>query len=244
MELNNEDCIAGITKKDDESIDLVFCDLPYGCTACPWDKKLDLKALSEQLLRVAKNEAPIIFTTTYLFSLDIIEAMGRKYFKYIMVWDKLNHTTPYLAKIRPLKRHEIVMVFYKKQPKIYKRKIEEYHTEYTTKPLTSSREGGIYDKRDANPSKLIKTYKKKLPQSILQIKNPSKAKKLNSTSKPIELIEFFLKYYTDENMTVLDPTMGSGSTGIACINMKRNFIGYELDETQYAQAVKRINEHN
>ena len=232
----NEDCINGLVKQPDNSVDLIFCDLPYGCTRCSWDKKLNLNKLAEQLWRVAKEETPIIFTATMKFGLEVIDAMGRKFFKFDMVWDKVAQTTPFLAKVRPLKQHELVFVFYKKQPKIYKRKIAEYHTEYTEKRGCVRTNDGIYGKK--KDSKKTKTYKIPLPRTIIQVKKLKN--NLNSTQKPQPLIEFFIKYYTDEGGVVLDPTFGSCSTGIACLHMNRKFIGYELNEIQYKQGVKRF----
>ncbi len=238
-ELYNEDCLIGIKKVKDNSVDLVFCDLPYGCTGCEWDNKIDLNELSKELWRVAKEETPIVFTATLHFGLEIIDAMGRGNLKYEMIWDKGHSTTPFLAKVRPMKRHELVLVFYKKQPKIYKRKIEEYHDKFTTIPARDKQ--GVFNHKESwdTEGNVKKTYEKKLPTSVLNIKNCSK--KLNRTQKPVEIIEFFIQYYTDEGGLVLDPTFGSGSSAVACKNQNRKFVGFELNEDQYKSAVKRLN---
>ena len=240
MNLINDDCLDGIIKLDDNSIDLIFCDLPYGCTTIKWDEKIDLKKLSKELWRVSKDETPIVFTASMKFGLEIIDAMGKKNFKYEMIWEKIRGFNPFLCNIRPLKVHEFIFVFYKKQPKIYKKNLHKYHKkEYPRKVDNPDSVDTIFGKQ-----KLPKKYGRyvpRLPKTVMKFYKHTE-NRLNKTQKPVELVEWFIKYYTDETGVVLDPTFGSGTTAVACKKLNRKFVGFEKDEIQYKQALKRLSE--
>jgi site-specific DNA-methyltransferase (adenine-specific) len=240
MQIYNKNCLEGLKDLSANSVDFVFCDLPYNCTKCKWDKDvLDLDELSKQLWRVAKPECPIIFTAKFKFAINIVNAFGIKNFRYDMVFCK-NRATNFLnAKKMPKFSHENVLVFYKKLPKIYNKNILKYHKiTYRSKNKNVNKYKNQYL---GNIGKKINNtiYEPLLPDTLLKysIHNVGNS---NSTQKPLELLEWFLKYYTDESFTVLDPTMGSGTTGVACKNMKRKFIGFELDEEQFNKAKERI----
>ena len=238
MNLINEDCLTGIKNVEDNSVDLVFCDLPYGCTSNKWDEKLDLDKLATELWRVAKDYCSIIFTCKFKFGLEIIKAMGEKYFRYDMVWRK-NRPCGYLNSNRmPMIYHENILVFYKKCPShIYKNNKQKYHKRGIE---TVIRNSTVSDSCYGKVKGAMRAYyKPRLPNSILDFTLHNNGL-INSTQKPVQLIEFFIKYYTEDNALVLDPTFGSGTTALACQNLKRDFIGFEKDEAQYKKALERL----
>jgi len=234
------DCLEHMKDLDDNSIDLIFCDLPYGQTSCKWDCKIDLEKFWIEVMRIKKLNTPIFFTTTTKFGVDLINSAPKKcHFRYDIVWVKSAPVGFLSAKKMPMRKHEMVYVFYEKLPyydlsshkhkflKEDEREMKEINTLYNGKmkrPIGKTREP---------------TYNPPLPTTMLEIKS---TKGKHSTEKPVALMEWILKYYSKEGDTILDPTMGSGSTGVACKNMKRNFIGIEMDDEIYDVAYKRINE--
>lgn len=239
MDLFNKDCLEGLKDIPKNSIDLIFCDLPYNCTKCKWDQDiLDLDKLSKELWRVAKPECPIIFTAKFRFGVKIFNAFGQKNFRFDMVFRK-NRATNFLnAKKMPKFIHENVLVFYKKCPKIYNKNILKYHKIETLRKNKNTIKDNIYGTRP--DVKQGDTYTPRLPDTNLNftIHNVGNT---NKTQKPIELLKWFLKYYSDEGFTILDPTFGSGTTAVACKEMKRKFIGFEKDKEQYDNAIKTLN---
>jgi site-specific DNA-methyltransferase (adenine-specific) len=237
MEVFNKDCLEGLKDVSKNSVDLIFCDLPYNCTKCKWDQEiLDLDKLSEELWRVAKPECPIIFTAKYKFGVKIFNAFGEKNFRFDMVFRK-NRASNFLnSKKMPKFSHENVLVFYKKRPKIYNKNILKYHEMIKPRSIGKKKNKNFLGMK-CNISGAV--HEPKLPDTDLHftIHNIGNT---NSTQKPIELIKWFLKYYSDEGFTILDPTLGSGTTAVACKEMNRKFIGFEKDKEQYDNAIKRI----
>ena len=323
------DCLEEMKSIDDESIDLIFCDLPYGQTSCKWDCKIDLDKLWIEIMRIKKLNTPIFFTTTTKFGVELINSAPKKcFFRYDIVWVKSAPAGFLSAKKMPMRKHEMVYVFYEKlpfydlsshkhkflkeqpKPKIIKDTklgTNTYDTEKRKKPILRLSDQAQYDpplptsvinekytyqqdkekdlygtdirkevrqgkdvgkssiyepplptsiikedcynakerfkngKLKKNPRHLQKgddpIYEPPLPTSMLEIKS---TRGKHSTEKPVALMEWILKYYSKEGDTVLDPTMGSGSTGVACKNMNRNFIGIEKDPEIYEVAVNRI----
>jgi len=235
MEIYNKDCLEGLKDLSKNSIDFIFCDLPYNCTPLKWDEDiLDLNKLSKELWRVAKPECPIIFTAKFKFAVKIFNAFGEKNFRYDMVYRKNRHSNFLNCKKMPKFTHENILVFYKKCPKIYNQNILKFHKKVGTERKKPSKNYfGLKIKNNGVD------YQPKLPNTDLHfgIHNVGNS---NSTQKPIELIKWFLKYYTDENFIVLDPTIGSGTTAMACKEMNRKFIGFEKDKKQYENAMNRI----
>ena len=240
MDLRNEDCIEGIKTLEDNSLDLIFCDLPYGCTDCTWDNKLDLNKLAEQLWRIAKDKCTIVFTCKMKFGYEILNAMGIKYFRYDMVWKKARPCGYLNSNRMPMVYHENILIFYKKCPAdIYKKNKQRIHKIINTGATKKLYTNKVYGKINNIKKTTAGYYEPKLPSSVMDITHNNK-KLLNSTQKPLELIEFFIKYYTEEGALVLDPTFGSGTTAVACKNNNRRFIGFELNTEQYNTAVARI----
>ena len=233
MNLINGDCLIELKNLKEKSIDFVYLDLPYGQTSCAWDKKLDLTELWIQLRRIAKNDrTPFFFSCTTKFGFELFNNAPKGYFRWDLVWEK-NRAAGFLNAYRlPMRKHEMIYCFSKKIP--------EYdvssHSEYKTDTLQKI-DGELYGKKD-NYVK-AKTHKERLPTSVLppqdipsswcKIKNDGKIN--HRTAKPVKLMEFLLKYWSKEGDTILDPTAGSGSMGVACLNMNRKFIGIEKDET-------------
>ncbi len=240
MELYNSDCIEGIKKIPDNSIDLIFADLPYGggTTACKWDTRLDMNVLCPQLWRIAKPETPIVFTCNMKFLFEIVKHMGEKYYKFEIIWEKSNSTNPFLAKKRPMNRHEFIIFFYKKQPQVYTRNIKKYHSETIAQKRYIRNEGQLYNSNNGKAQQTY-DYKIRLPKSIQKFKMWH-CNRINSTQKPLTLCEFILKYWSEEGMKVLDPTMGSGTMAHACKKMNRKFIGFETDNKQFEYVLKRV----
>ena len=235
------DCLEEMKGLDDNSVDLIFCDLPYGQTSCKWDCPIDLDLFWLEVMRIKKSNTPIFFTTTTKFGVSLINSAPKKcHFRYDIVWVKSAAAGFLSAKKMPMRKHEMVYVFYEKLPfydlsshkhKFLKEGKEELDEKYKNK-------GGLYSKVSRNG--LLKAephYDPPLPNSMLEIKS---TRGKHSTEKPVALMEWVLKYYSKEGDTILDPTMGSGSTGIACKNMNRNFIGIEKDPEIYEGAVNRI----
>ena len=242
MELLNGDCLEKMKDLETDSVDLLFCDLPYcGITnskknseiACKWNTPVDLELFWKEANRVCKINAPMFFTCSTKFGVSLINS-NPKNFRYDMVWVKSQNVGFLNAKKMPMKKHEMVYVFYRKLP-FYN--IADNHTHKFVKERTGRIKGVYSEKGDKIPSKELK-YDPPLPTSILEV---ATQKGKHPTQKPTALMEWVLKYYTRENDLVLDPTMGSGSTGVACQNLNRRFIGIEMDVDIFNTAVDRLN---
>jgi hypothetical protein len=359
MNLINGNCLEEMKKMEAKSVDLIFCDLPYGQTSCKWDCCIDLQEFWKEVMRVKKTNTPIIMTTTTKFGISLIQSAPKKCpFRYDLVWCK-SATAGFLsARKMPLRKHEMIYVFYEKLPfydlsshkhKFIKETVNkrsgkdgvdnkgmiknrskteiqnkydpplptslikegEHNEKYTYKqdkekdlygtdirkemrtgkdvgkssiydpPLPTSLikeddkniiDGDTYNTKQRKkpikreppnkydpplPTSLVKQdmktlygeikdkgqphttlYDPPLPNSLLEIRS-TRGKGKHSTQKPVQLMEWVLKYYSKEGDLVLDPTMGSGSTGVACKNMNRKFIGFELDKDIFKVAQDR-----
>ena len=231
IDLKQGDCLELMKDIPDGSVDLILCDLPYGTTACKWDTVIPFEPLWEQYKRIIKDNGAIVLTGSQPFTSALVMS-NIKWFKYEWIWDKVLPSGMQIAKYRPMQRHENILVFCKTTP--------SYNP---IKTVQKKRKGKIYSKSESSPIKYdngeTKIYKDKYPQSI-QVFYKREKKALHPTQKPVALFEYLIKTYTNENETVLDNCMGSGTTGVACINTKRNFIGMELDENYFNIAKKRI----
>lgn len=237
-DLYKGDCLELMKAIPDKSIDMILCDLPYGTTACKWDKVIPFEPLWQEYERIIKDNGAIVLFGSQPFTSKLI-CSNLKLFKYELVWDKVNkYTGVLLANKRPMKRHENICVFYKRQPC--------YNPQYEhCKPYKMTRNTLGVGEYATNTYKRVQTVNegKRYPSSIIQIKGmlPDGGRSSqHPTQKPIEILEYLIKTYTNEDETVLDNCMGSGSTGVACINTNRNFIGIELGEGYFDIAVKRM----
>ena len=296
------DCLQEMKNIETDKIDLLFCDLPWQCTSCKWDCALDLPLFWKEVNRVCKINCPMFFCCNAKFGNTLISSNPTN-FRYDLVWIKSAPVGFLNAKKMPMKKHELIYVFYRKLPMYdlsshkhkFLDKITEDDKEYCKYDINKNCYGGGKDNRikisknkedhsikydPPLPTSIIKDdlfirgkenntenkdvynynerlkngklyhhsrklqkgdepiYDPPLPNSILEIKSE---KGKHPTQKPIKLIEWILKYYSKEGDTVLDPTMGSGSTGVACLNMNREFIGIEMDEDIFKVANNRLN---
>jgi site-specific DNA-methyltransferase (adenine-specific) len=220
----------------DGSVDMVLADPPYGTTACKWDSIIPLEPMWEHLKRVIKPNGAIVMTASQPFTTTLISS-NLIWFKYDMVWEKSRCSNPYQAKHQPLRVHESVCVF--GAARIYNPQ-KTIGGEYTISPKAGGRVAG--DLKTNNPAFAGKTQSGRYPRTVLKIPNPSRSAGLHPTQKPVALMEYMVKTYTDEGETVLDFTMGSGTTGVACANTNRRFIGIEKDPIYFEIAEKRIRE--
>ena len=239
MNLINGDCLTEIAKLGDNSIDFILTDPPYGTTACKWDSVIPFKPMWEQLNRIIKPNGAIVLFGSEPFS-SALRMSNLKDFKYDWIFKKTIPSNPLLAKKSILKYHEVISVFYKKQPTFNPQKIKRKQENKRKNKKTSYEQRGVFGntKMTAGDGEKEWVYE----GSVVEIK--SRDRGLHPTQKPIELMEKLIKTYTNENDTVLDFTMGSGSTGVACKHLNRNFIGIELDNNYFQIATKRINEIN
>lgn len=229
--LKQGDCIELMKELPDASIDMVLCDMPYGTTPNVWDKKIPLKTMWEGVERIIKEHGTVLFFAQQPFAAELIAA-NKKHFRYEWIWDKGSPTGFLNANRMPLRRHENILVFYKHLP--------AYHPQFSVgKPYTATC-GKTQNYRHYKKNKTVNDGRR-YPTDIVTFSKPNNTSegKYHPTQKPVALLSYLIKTYTDPGDTVLDFCMGSGSTGVACIETGRNFIGYELSEKYYQVAAKR-----
>lgn len=221
-------------------IDAIITDPPYGTTACKWDSVIDFDLMWEQLNRIIKTNGAIVLFGSQPFTSALISS-NYNMFKYEWIWFKNMGGNPLNAKIAPMKQHENILVFGNGKINYYP--IKEQRTKGSLKRVQSSAiiGGNIKDNSVYNKTNIIKTKYDDLryPKTV---QNFNVERGLHPTQKPIALMEYLIKTYTKENETILDFTMGSGSTGVAAKNLNRNFIGIEQDENYFNIAEQRIKE--
>ena len=226
------DCLDILPTLSDNSVDMVMVDLPYGTTACKWDSIISLDFLWEQYNRICKDDAAMVFTAAQPFTTTLASS-NIDNFRYEWIWEKPQGTNPMNAKVMPLKSHENILVFYRSKP-TYNPQMW-YSTPYSGFSSDVSKIGEVYgsqkSKHRDNPEG------SRYPKTILKYKQE---KGLHPTQKPVGLMEYLIKTYTNEGDNVLDNTMGSGTTGVACINCNRNFTGIESDKKYFDIAKERI----
>ena len=235
MKLIHGDCLEKMKDIPDGSVDMVMTDPPYGTTACKWDSIIPLELMWEQLKRVTKKNSAIVMTASQPFTTTLI-ASNMGMFKYCWVWDKKLSSGGLLCNKRPLRRHEDVVVFYSKQ-------VRYNPIMRTGKPRKKGKmaAGGVYNDIPQHNA-VEKISNQYYPTSILELSHAKMKGRVHPTQKPVALMEYLIKTYTNEGETVLDFCFGSGTTAIACLNTNRNFIGIEKDEAYFEIAKKRIEE--
>jgi site-specific DNA-methyltransferase (adenine-specific) len=233
------DCLECMKEIPDGSVDMVMTDPPYGTTACKWDSIIPFEPMWEQLKRITKDNGAIVMTASQPFTSALIMS-NVKMFKYELIWDKVNLYTNFLnSSHQPLRRHENVLLFYKSKP-TYNKQWRTGQAYATPRPSGFAE---IYGSQRPNASKNDGQHHN--PCSVIDIKSDLKSEKgLHPTQKPVALMEYLIKTYTNEGETVLDFTMGSGTTGVAAKNLNRKFIGIEMDETYFKIAKERIEGSN
>lgn len=238
MELNriyNADCIGenGMCLIPDKSIDMILCDLPYGQTRNKWDVQISAYKLWKEYSRIIKDNGVIALTCNFLFANKLLNSATVP-FRYDLIWKK-NKSTGFLnANKMPLRQHELILIFYKKTPNYFPQKTTGHkpankvytrHTGSNYGELKLKYSGGQTDRH---------------PTSVIEIPVMNNYGKINSTQKPVELYEWLIKSFTAESEVVLDNCSGSGTIGIACMNLNRNYIGFEKDSEQFNLSVERI----
>ena len=236
IELNriyNEDCLEGMRRIPDKSVDMILADLPYGTTRNKWDSIIPLDSLWEQYDRIIKDNGAIVLTAQTPFD-KVLGCSNLKHLKYEWIWQKDAGTGFLNAKKMPLKDHENILVFYKKPP-TYNPQMRTGFRPYAT---TKGHHGTNY-----GSDKGATTVSDGERYPLTTMKFPRDSNKLHPTQKPVALFEYLIQTYTNEQDTVLDNCMGSGTTAIAAINTNRNFIGFEMDTNYFNLANQRIEQH-
>ena len=231
------DCLEVMPNIPDKSVDMILCDLPYGTTACKWDIIIPFEPLWEQYERIIKDNGVIALTASQPFTSALVMS-NPKWFRYNLIWEKEQGTDFFMAKKKPLKNFEDVCVFYKKQP-VYNPQMTEAGKPWAKKD-TGNTFNHIVGKQEQQQSKQS-DGNKRYPLSILKFDRP-KQSGVHPTQKPVALFEYLIRTYTNEDDTVLDNCIGSGTTAIASLNTGRFFIGIEMDERYHQVATKRVRE--
>lgn len=242
IKLYNGDCLVEMQNIADKSVDMILCDLPYGVLnkgnkSAQWDRLIPFEPLWEQYCGVIKDNGAIVLFAQGMFTAQLMMS-NPKMWRYNLVWRKGGRCSGFLnAKRQPLREHEDILVFYKAQP--------TYNPQMTKcSPHQRNHSRGKGDHKQTNrcygsfneAADIISD--EKYPRSILEFQRPHP--QIHPTEKPVSLLEYLIKTYTNEGETVLDNTMGSGSTGVACVNTGRNFIGIELNDEYFNTASERI----
>ena len=268
MRLNtiyNEDCLEGMKRIPDKSVDMILCDLPYGTTNNAWDEVIPFEPLWEQYERVVKENGAIVLTASQPFTSKLVSSK-LEWFKHEWIWEKQRASNFMRASHEPLKYHENVLVFSKGtltiNPQRYKVLEIDEIMNMSKKEVDNMMRTKDYDRfgkidrrktvRDSDSNKKylgseIKRVRNaddgfRNPKSVLKINNKLNGN-IHPTQKPVALFEYLIKTYTNKGETVLDNCMGSGTTAIACLNTDRQYIGFELDETYHKLSLERIENH-
>ena len=233
----NEDCLEGMKKIADGSVDMILTDLPFGITAAPFDIKLDLQAMWKEINRVTKKNAAVVFFAVGKFLIELAMSNFENY-RYEICWEKSVPVGFFNANKMPLRCHENICLFYRALPtfnpqwrsgKSYARKsVAHLYKNYgeVKEKFASVNDGEHY-----------------YPRDVIYFKSTvGQVERVHPQQKPVDLLEYLIRTYSNEGETVLDATMGSGSTGVACVNTNRNFIGFELEENFFNITQKRIAE--
>ena len=234
----NEDCLSGMERLPEGCIDMVLCDPPFEQTHNNWDTCIPLDPLWQQIKRITKSNAAIIFFANGMFTARLMMS-NPKWWRYNLIWEKTQPSGFLNANRMPLRAHEDICVFYNKLP-IYN---PQKTTGHTRKVSTANHKRNSKLSTDYNPYEMM-TYDstERYPRSVLKFSKDTQKSALHPTQKPVALCEWLIRSYTNENDIVLDMCMGSGTTAVAAMNCGRRYIGFELDEGIYKTACERI--HN
>lgn len=236
VHLLHGNCLEEMKRIPDGYVDMILCDLPYGTTDCIWDEVIPFGPLWEQYLRVIRHNGAIVLFSAQPFTTKIINSCP-EFFRYEIIWDKVNLATGYgNAKLMPMRRHENILVFYRALP-VYRPQMtsgKPYSSKGDGKKAEVYANGGLIKRDTVN-------HGTRYPTTVLSIPASGGEKRgQHPTQKPVAVCEWLINSYTFEGQTVLDNTMGSGSTGVACIRTRRRFIGIEQDGIHFNTAKTRI----
>lgn len=239
FDLHHGDCLEVMAGLPDASVDMILCDLPYGTTACKWDTVIPFEPLWAQYRRVAKRNAAIVLTASQPFTTALIASNMRE-FRYCWVWEKPKGTGHLNAKKMPMNNYEDIAVFYSEQA--------TYNPQWTFgEPYTSNKSGSVdkvaktevSGRHFDGPSHRNGSDGRRYPKRVQRFGVVERGT-VHPTQKPVALMEYLVRTYTQEGETVLDNCMGSGTTGVACANTGRRFVGIERDSNYFAIASERI----
>lgn len=228
-------CLDLMKSVPDCSVDMILADLPYGSTQCAWDVIIPFEPLWQEYLRIAKPEAAIVLCAAQPFA-SMLVASNPKLYRYEWIWEKGNATGFLNAKKQPLRAHESAQVFYRKQP-VYNPQMTSGHDRKTSKRKTVNSEcyGKAFELTQYDSTE-------RYPRSVQFFSSDKQAGSFHPTQKPVAWMEFLIKTYTNEGQMVMDNTMGSGTTGVACKKNGRKFIGIERDADYFEIARRRVSE--
>ena len=240
IDIKQGDCIKIMQELPDTFIDMILCDLPYGTTKCKWDTVIPFENLWEQYIRIIKPNGVISLFGQEPFS-SLLRCSNLSWYKYDIYWEKERLTNINQVKKRVGKTVETISIFYNKQP-TYNPQMMKYDGKPRSNKVKNGKLGTLTDQQE----KKVFEYKDngwRYPTQVWKYQRDCLTSNLHPTQKPIKLLENLIKTFTNENDVVLDNCMGSGSTGVACLNTNRNFIGYELDEHYFQIAKERLEQH-
>lgn len=235
----NEDCLSGMVKIPDHCIDAIICDLPYGSTRNSWDTVIPFDPLWKQYKRVIKEHGAIILFGQGMFTSSLMQS-NREWWRYNLIWQKTQPTGFLNSHKMPLRAHEDICVFYKKLPvynPIMVRGERKVSSAYSKRNCVKSTNYGSHQPTGYDSDQ-------RYPISVLCFPKDVQFSSIHPTQKPVALLEWLIKTYTNTGAIVLDNCMGSGSTAIACISTDRKYIGFEIVEKYYQSALERIEEYN
>lgn len=236
-QIQQGDCLELMKSIPDKSIDMILADLPYGVVDCEWDFILPFNLLWDTYKRIVKNNGCIALFSSQPFTTDLINS-NRDMFKYEIIWEKSNATQFLNSSFRPLQSHENILIFYKDKP-TYNPQMYKINKLSNKTSLNKNGYGNLYS---TTKYEVRQTGGKeeRFPRTVLECFSVNSNINVHPTQKPVPLLEYLILTYTNENETILDNTMGSGSTGVACIRTNRKFIGYEKDSNYFSIAERRI----
>lgn len=238
IDLKCGDCLELMKEIPDESVDMILCDLPYKETGNKWDKGIDLDSLFEQYRRIIKEDGCIALNGTFKFGVQLYNTAPDLY-KYEWIWEKDNGTNAPNVNLQPFRIHEFVFIFGKGRVTNGKRTPMKYFPQKTEGKPYKQKSGRISENWKGGLKNIITNNESGLrhPKTIQKF---NRDRGFHPTQKPVEMLKYFIQTYTKEGDLVLDNCMGSGSTGVACKELNRSFIGYELDKKYYEIAKNRI----
>lgn len=246
VKLIQGDCLEVMKGIPAGSVDMILCDLPYGLTHCDWDIPLDMESMWAGYKRIIKDHGAILLFSIQPFTTDLIQS-NREMFRYEIIWQKTQPSGFLNAKRMPLRNHENIVVFYKRLP-TYNPQKRKVQSKQIGRKKSNGTKAQQYNDYIIGKYEWVETGER-MPTDVVTFSNWNGAlfgKTDNATKhptqKPVPLLEYLIKTYTNEGDTVLDNCMGSGSTGVACVNTNRNFIGIELDPEYFKIAERRIAE--
>lgn len=234
LQLFRADCLEALPRVESGTVDLVLCDLPYGTTDCAWDTVIPFGPLWEQYRRVLKPRGAIVLMAAQPFATDLINS-ARKLFRYDLIWEKTAPVGFANCHRQPLRSHELILVFYRRQPTYNPQGL--IRLEKPVRKGAKSKGGEVYGGLDKPYFQEYTNY----PRSILRFPNRAE-RRYHPTQKPVALMEYLVRTYSNPGELVLDNCMGSGTTALACLNAGRRFIGMEQDAKIFETACRRIGE--